>query len=151
MMLKEYGSYVDFVEQSYFANVQQGHINAVIDCFEADAKVVIRHGDNPVRLFAADTGAGETELRKFYEHLCGNYDVWFGDFQHYVDLEQQRSACYFTVRLQPKPDGLYAGAGTQELYNCNFFEYRADRISHMIIYYSNPQADNADNPTGYPR
>ncbi|HJP05809.1 MAG TPA: hypothetical protein QF799_12385 [Gammaproteobacteria bacterium] len=151
MSLDNHESIRSFVEERYFGNVSEGNIDSVIECFESGARVVIRHGDNPVREFVAGSGGGDTELMEFYEHLCGNYDARFDDFQHFVDLEQQRSACYFKVRLQPKPDGLYSGAGTQELYNCNFFEYRNDRISHMIIYYSNPQADNTDNPTGYPR
>ena len=91
----------------------------------------------------------EDNLQTFYAHLCGNYDAWFGEFTHFVDLEAQRSACYFTVRLTPKPDGLYADATVQTLRNCNFFEYVDDRIQHMIIYYSNTESAD-DAPTGYP-
>jgi hypothetical protein len=151
MSFDNHESFRSFVEERYFGNVAGGKITAVMDCFEPGAEVVIRHGDNPVREFIARSEDGGTELREFYEHLCGNYEAWFGNFQHFIDVEQQRSACYFTVRLQPRPDGLYADTEIQELHNCNFFEYRDDRINQMIIYYSNPQADNADNPTGYPR
>lgn len=151
MEIKDHESCIEFVERRYFGNVQRGDINAVMDCFESGARVLIRHGNNPVREFVADQGDGRTALRDFYEHLCGNYDASFKDFRHFVDMDQQRSACYFTVTLEPRADGLYADAGTQELYNCNFFEFRDNLISHMIIYYSNPQADSADSPTGYPR
>ena len=141
---------IEFVEQTYFGNVQRQDIDAVMDCFNPEAEVFIRHGDNPLRHFSADPASGIDYLRDFYSHLCGNYEIQFDRFQHFVDLEAQRSACYFRVRLQPLPDGQYADAGLQELNNCNFFEYADGRIGHMIIYYSNTGSDR-DAPTGYPR
>jgi hypothetical protein len=144
------------IEQTYFGNVESGGIDAVMACFTPGATVIIRHGDNPERFFDVQPSAGKTALREFYEHLCGNYDAWFGDYMHYIDTAQERAASRFTVRLTPKPDGLYADAGEQELLNCNFFEFRDDLISDMIIYYANPNAGNATAglsavPTGYPK
>jgi hypothetical protein len=144
-------SRITFIEKAYFGSVRGGNLDAVMGCFTADASVIIRHGDNPERLFGVQTSAVETPLREFYEHLCGNYDAWFGDYEHYIDIEEQRAASHFTVRLTPKPDGLYADAGTQELVNCNFFEFDGDLISHMIIYYANPTAGASSTPTGYPK
>ena len=149
MSLTDREAVIDFVEQAYFGNVQRQDIAAVMDCFQPGAEVIIRHGDKPIRQFATATHGDTADLREFYAHLCGNYDAWFGDFTHIVDVDAQRSACYFTVRLTPKPEGLYADAGVQELQNCNFFEYENDRIRYMIIYYSN--SDSAEGaPTGYP-
>jgi hypothetical protein len=139
-----------FVEHSYFGNVGSGNIDAVMQCFEPDATVIIRHGDKPERVFTAGVDADATALEDFYQHLCGNYAARFDEFSHFIDLAAQKSACHFRVTLNPTADGLYADAGIQELRNCNFFEYEAGRIRHMIIYYSNPQADGADRPTGYP-
>ena len=139
-----------FVERSYFGNVSAGNIDAVIQCFEADATVIIRHGDKPERIFTAGMDADATALEDFYRHLCGNYSARFDEFSHVVDLPAQKSACYFRVTLEPTAEGLYADAGRQELRNCNFFEYANGLIRHMIIYYANPQADGADRPTGYP-
>ena len=146
-------SCITFIEQSYFGNVSGGDMDAVMGCFTPDAGVIIRHGDNPERHFGVQPTGEASPLRKFYEHLCGNYDAWFGDFEHYVDTGGQRAASRFTVRLTPKPDGLYADAGTQELLNCNFFEFRDDLIGHMIIYYANPNAGSgvSTTPTGYPK
>jgi hypothetical protein len=150
MPLTDREAVIKFVEHTYFGSVQRQDIAAVMDCFTATATVIIRHGDNPVRQFSKVTQAGTDNLQDFYAHLCGNYDAWFGDFQHYIDGGAQRSACYFTVQLTPKPDGLYAAAGRQTLQNCNFFDYKGDRIRHMIIYYSN--TGSADGtPTGYPQ
>ena len=147
---------IALIEDTYFGNVRSGKIEADMGCFSPDVSVIIRHGDNPERLFGVRPSDGETPLRGFYEHLCGNYDAWFGDFEHYIDTREQRAASRFTVRLDPKPDGLYADSGTQELVNCNFFEFRGDLISHMIIYYANPKAGVAaagysTTPTGYPK
>ena len=143
---------IEFIEHSYFGSVMQGDVAGIMQCFTADAAVVIRHGDNPERYFTAASANEATDLLGFYDHLCGNFEAWFGDFEHYIDIDQARAASRFTVRLTPKPDGLYADQGVQELHNCNFFEFRDDRISHMIIYYANPQsADAAVAPTGYPK
>jgi hypothetical protein len=82
--------------------------------------------------------------------------IWFGDYHHYIDLEKASAASRFVVQLTPKPKGIYAGAAPQELSNCNFFEFRAGRISDMIIYYANPDTQlthvqfSSDKPTGYP-
>lgn len=155
--MKNRNSYIDFIEERYFGNVANADFDQILGCFTDDARVTVRHGDFPVRLFTMNPGPGESDLRGFYQHLCDNYDCWFGEYRHYIDLEQDSAASRFTVRLEPKADGLYAGAPTQELYNCNFFEFRDGRISDMIIYYSNPElkTDDAGNqqnkPTGYPQ
>lgn len=145
---------IDLVENRYFGQVAAGNIGKVMSCFTADAGVTIRHGDNPVREFHPSGKGGKTNLREFYEHLCGNYDAWFGDFVHYVDAGAQRSACTFTVKLKPKPGSAYAEKGMQVLQNCNFFSYAGDVISDMTIYYSNSAAGVAQSgqrtPTGYP-
>jgi hypothetical protein len=142
---------VKFVENDYFGSVTRDDIDAVLACFHPDAKVLIRHGDNPVRHFSATPAAGESELRDFYAHLNGTFQTWFGGFKHFVDLEENRSACYFTVRLTPSSEEMLDRVGVQELNNCNFFRFRDAKIEHMIIYYSNSAAEaGADTPTGYP-
>jgi hypothetical protein len=146
---------IAFIEQSYFGSVQAGNIDAVTGCFTEQAEVVIRHGDHPERFFKVRPAEDETNLRGFYDHLCGNYDASFSDFRHFIDGTANRAACHFKVRLRPKPNGLYVDAGEQELRNCNFFEFDDGLISHMIIYYANPQASEAPDhlaarPTGYP-
>jgi hypothetical protein len=150
MHLQSRQSIKEFVEEAYFGSVARLDLAAIMACFNPDATVIIRHGDNPVRNFAVAPAAAEDNLQTFYAHLCGNYAAWFGEFTHFIDKEAQRSACYFTVRLTPKPEGLYADAPVQVLRNCNFFEYAEDRIQHMIIYYSNAESVR-DAPTGYPK
>jgi len=147
---------IAFIEHTYFGNVQDGNIDGVMKCFAQQVEVIIRHGDRPARLFKVLPSGGETPLRDFYRHLCGNYDAWFGDFRHVVDSAANRAACHFKVCLSPKPDGQYADTGPQELLNCNFFEFDNGVISHMIIYYANPQSGGfvgrgTETPTGYPR
>lgn len=156
-MMMDRNSYIEFIEQQYFGNVVAAEIDRVLQCFTDDAHVTIRHGDLPERRFAMNPGSDEMDLRNFYEHLCANYDCWFGQYQHYIDVENAKAASRFSVRLTPKPGRLYAHEDPQELRNCNFFDFRAGRIEDMIIYYANPdeQLSDADTrkekPTGYPR
>jgi hypothetical protein len=151
MAFGERAEIVNFVENQYFGSVVRNDIDAVLACFHTDAKILIRHGDNPVRNFSLQPGARESELREFYMHLCGTFSTWFGNFNHVIDFEENRSACYFTVRLTPFSDELLESAGEQELNNCNFFRFRDDKIEHMIIYYSNSGAEAGQKmPTGYP-
>jgi hypothetical protein len=150
MSFKDRTAVIEFVEETYFGNVHRNNLTDVIDCFTSSATVFIRHGDNPVRKFSVAPTSDADNLHEFYDHLCSNYDRGFGEFSHFVDIEAQSSACYFTVRMTPKPDGLYADAGEQILHNCNFFEYVDGRIQHMIIYYSNSEP-GGNRPTGYPK
>jgi len=143
---------IELIEDRYFGGVMRADLAGVRDCFTNDARVVIRHGDLPPRQFAVAPAVDESNLLAFYEHICGNYECWFGEFRHYVDVEQQRAASTFKVRLTPRPEGAFSAWPIQELVNCNFFDFDDGRIAKMIIYYSNPGATRTGepNPTGYP-
>lgn len=153
--MNDRAAYVEFIEQRYFGNVAEGKFDEILNCFNDDAQVIIRHGDRPERRFALYPQAAESDLLSFYQHLCKNYECWFGNYQHYIDLEEGNAASRFTVRLTPEPTGAYANFPAQELHNCNFFEFRDGRISDMIIYYANSDAQTTnvpltEKPTGYP-
>ena len=142
---------IKFVEEDYFGSAVRNDIDGVLASFEPNAKIMIRHGDNPVRRFAPNPEEGESSLVEFYEHLCGTFEVWFGNFKHFVDFEENKSACYFTVRLTPRSAEMLEEVGVQELQNCNFFRFSGKKIDHMIIYYSNTAAGASQElPTGYP-
>ena len=153
--MKDRFSYVEFIEQRYFGNVAESNFDEILGCFNDDAQVIILHGDKPERRFALYPQAAESDLLSFYQHLCDNYECWFGNYHHYIDLETDSAASRFTVRLTPNPTGIYASFPAQELRNCNFFEFRDGRISDMIIYYANPETQTTNKqptgkPTGYP-
>jgi len=93
--------------------------------------------------------AGQEPLPSFFERLCGNYDCWFGEFRHTIDVEGQRAASRFVVRLPPQPAGLYADHPVPQLLNSNFFEFAGGRTPFMMINYSTAPAP--DTPTVYPR
>ena len=143
-------AYIDFIEGRYFGGVASGDLNGVLACFADDAQVVIRHGDLPERRYSPSPGPGQEELLSFFRHLCENYDCWFGDFRHTIDLDKQRAASRFIVRLNPKPDGLYSEFPEQQLMNSNFFEFDDGRITFMLIYYANTGDSDYEKPTGYP-
>jgi hypothetical protein len=141
-----------FIEHDYFGSAMRNDVTGMLNCFIDTAKIIVRHGDNPERYFSPDPKARQTDLRIFYEHLCGTFEPWFGGFFHVVDLEQQRAACYFTVRLTPRDASQLDQVGIQMLNNCNFFDFSDGKIKKMIIYYSNSAAaPDASVPTGYPQ
>ena len=144
-------AYIEFIERHYFSNVATGDVDRVLDCFVNDAKVVIRHGDLPERRFAPSPGSGQDDLLSFYQHLCDNYTCWLRDFHHTNDIHAQRAASRFSVRLSPKPNGLYSKFPEQQLSNCNFFEFTDGRIKYMLIYYANLANGDDEKPTGYPK
>lgn len=142
--------YIRLVEEEYFGNVVAGNLERILDCFTEDITVTIRHGDNPVRQFTKQGVNGTTKLEDFYKHLCGNFTAWFGEFDHYIDIPEQRCSCTFVVKLSPLANSAYLEAGPQTLRNCNFFKYRDGKIEEMIIYYSNYESGLEQTPTGYP-
>ncbi|NKB36715.1 MAG: hypothetical protein GKR93_06010 [Gammaproteobacteria bacterium] len=148
--------YITLIEKNYFASVSSANIEKILECFSDDCLVTIRHGDNPLRLFRKNPENDEKPLVDFYQHLCGNFDAWFGDFGHYIDAENAKCASTFTVKLNPKSDSSYYPEGLQTLHNCNFFQYSDARITEMTIYYSNVEAGQKSSQalkgaTGYPK
>jgi len=147
---------VRLIEEDYFGNLVRENIPAAIACFSNDARINVRHGDAPVRRFSVNGDENTTSLYDFYDHLCGNYGVLFDDFTHFIDEDQARAASTFRVVLKPKPASPYVFAGTQTLFNCNFFQFGNYRIVDMTIYYSNPNSGQQSAtppqsvPTGCP-
>ena len=124
--------YVRLVEEDYFGNVVAGNLDKVLNCFTEDVAVTIRHGDNLPRRFNRHGIDGASKLEDFYRHLCENFTPWFGEFEHYIDIPEQRCSCTFVVKLTPLQDSDYLGAGPQNLRNCNFFKYRDGKIAEPI-------------------
>ena len=118
MALASRQDYIKKIEDDYFGNLVRENISEAIACFSDDARISVRHGDASVRRFSVNGGDGTTSLWDFYDHLCGNYRIWFGEFVHYIDEDQNRAASTFRVVLDPKPDSPYGSAGTQTLFNC---------------------------------
>jgi hypothetical protein len=135
---------VQLVEDAYFGNVAAGRLSEALDCFCEGARVTIRHGDLPPRVFVKRDNDGT--LQDFLGHLTAHYDAWFGEFEHYVDVDAQRIASRFVVRLTTRKPDEHPSA---QLLNCNFFDLEDGRIRNMIIYYTNPGAGE-NGYTGYP-
>jgi hypothetical protein len=148
--------YINLIEESYFGNVSKEDITGACDCFTDDSKVVIYHGDNPVRLFYKEPKGNQQPLEVFYDHLLGNYNAKFQDFVHTIDLSDEKCASNFLVTLSPKPNSEYLSTGVLTLNNSNFFRLDNGKINYMIIYYANPTlgdllGNTNDSPTGFPK
>lgn len=147
---------VKLVEEDYFGNVMKEDIAAAVACFTEDSEVVIYHGDNPVRRFHGSPTGDQLPLEAFYDHLLGNYDALFEDFEHTIDLDTGRCASNFIVTLTPKAGSAYEETGTLTLNNSNFFRCRDGKIFYMVIYYANPTLGEklgvqSSTPTGFPK
>jgi hypothetical protein len=143
---------VELCENRYFGNVVLERLDAVLACFTPDTIVVIRHGDNPERRFHGRPQGDALHISEFWKHLNANFDARFEDFEHVVDVEQQRIASIFLVTLAPKAASPYASRGTLQLKNCNYFWVEDGLIARMLVYYSNPDTggDPLGKPSGYP-
>jgi len=153
MVGRPHNYYVKLVEEDYFGSVTGQDKDAILDCFTEDARVTIYHGDNKPRCFRGKPTSGESPISIFFDHLLRNYDPRFEDFTHFVDAVHDRCAAHFRVHLTPKLDSPYLPVGVLVLQNCNFFLCRDGKIDDMILYYSNPSAGNATQPTptGFPK
>lgn len=143
---------IELCERRFFGNLVREKVDAVVACCTPDARVTVRHGDNPERHFYGRPAAGQEHLSVFWNHVNANFHAGFTDFEHYVDVEQQRVASTFIVTLAPKPHSPYVSRGTLTLRNCNFFKIEDGRIASIVVYYSNPDTggDPVGKPTGFP-
>ena len=102
--------YVDVVENRYFGNVDRKDMDAVLDCFAEDAVFTIQSA------FTVHEGR-DTGIRQMFENLFATYEpkIVHRDFEHVVDVENNRCSAKFEVELAEK-DGKETN-----LSNCNFF------------------------------
>ncbi len=144
------GFFIDLVENRYFGSVTRRDRAGVLDCFTADARIIIRHGDAPERHFFAAPSGDQLPLTAFFDHLWSKFDAAFTAFEHVIDVEAGRCAATFLATLTPHETSPVRDQGPQRLRNCNFFHCLDGRIETMIIYYAQPGAE-AGRPTGYPQ
>lgn len=116
--------YIDLVEACYFGNVDDKHLQPVLDCFHPDALLTVQTA--PITHEGRDQG-----IREMFETLFSSYEtIWHGDFTHTVDVEGQRIASRFTVRLKD-----FEGNDI-ELYNSNFWYCRDGRFKRVYVFMS---------------
>lgn len=114
--------------ERYFAAVDGQDIPGTLACFTPDAHFCIANHGVSYR-------GRDDELRGMFERLKSRYArVWHGDFDHVLDVPNQRVASRFLVRNTTHE-------GQQLLKNnCNFFALRDGLFCEVFVYMS---ADNS--------
>lgn len=110
--------------ERYFSAVDRGDMAATLACFASQARFAIaNHG--------VYYQGRDTEVRGMYERLAARYArVWHGDFDHVVDVPNQRVASRFRVE-----NTTHAGELLHKN-NCNFFEIQDGLFVQVFVYMS---------------
>lgn len=110
--------------ERYFSAVDRGDLAATLACFAPDCRFgIANHG--------VYYQGRDTELRGMYERLGSRYArVWHGDFDHVIDVPNQRVASRFRVE-----NTTHAGELLHKN-NCNFFEVRDGLFVQVSVYMS---------------
>lgn len=110
--------------ERYFSAVDRGDMAATLACFAPDACFGIANHEVYYR-------GRDTELRGMYERLGARYArVWHGDFDHVIDVPNQRVASRFRVE-----NTTHAGELLRKN-NCNFFQVQDGLFVQVLVYMS---------------
>jgi hypothetical protein len=118
--------YVNLVEKAYFASVRRRDLGGTLACFNEDAVFTIQSA------FTTYSGR-DTEIRRMFERFFGGYtSIIHRDFDHVVDLDNDRCATRFSVDL------VNAQQAASTMSNCNFFYLKNGRFQRVYVYMSGP-------------
>ena len=118
---------ISLVENSYFYNVDNKNLDAVVECFTEDAELTVQT--------AHVTHRGHTEIRRMFGDFMRDIPViYHGDYSHVVDVDNQLIASQFLARNE------LADGSEVAMRNCNFFVLKDGRFDKVTIYMS------GDNP-----
>ncbi len=113
---------IDLVEKSYFRSVDNKNLDQVLNCFAEGASLTVKTAG--VTYLGSDN-----EIRAMFENVMKDIaSIYHGDFQHVVDVENQRIASQFLVQ-NDYDDGTH-----EDKRNCNFFEIRNGIFSSVSVY-----------------
>jgi len=115
---------INMVEQSYFGNVDNKMVEAVLDCFTADAVFTVQSA------FTSYEGR-DSGIKKFYQSITAGFEkIWHGDFEHIVDVESQRISTQFNVRRTD------LNGAEASMSNCNVFRFEDGKFNQVFVYAS---------------
>jgi hypothetical protein len=117
-----YAKYVDIVTKRYFDGVDNKDLEAVLDCFTADA-VLTEVTSNTVHV-GRDAGIAAMFRRLFTDFES----IWHGNFVHAADPLSNSICSQFTVLITP------VGGSELRYENANRF-YLKDRLFHRVYVY----------------
>lgn len=113
---------IDLVERHYFRNVDNKNLEPVLECFAED--IVLRVKTANVTHRGRNSG-----IRRMFENLMKDTKIiYHGEFNHVVDVENQKIASEFLV-CNDYDDGSHV-----EKRNCNFFEIENGLFKDVSVY-----------------
>jgi len=115
---------INTVELSYFSNIDHKNIDVVLDCFASDATFTIQSA------FTSYVGR-DSQIKTFYETIIRTFQtIWHGDFEHIVDVDQQRISTQFNVRRIDMKNI------KSSMSNCNVFRFQNGKFQNVFVYAS---------------
>ena len=115
---------INTVELSYFSNIDHKNIDVVLDCFAGDATFTIQSA------FTSYVGR-DSQIKAFYETITSTFqNIWHGNFEHTVDVEQQRISTQFNVRRTDME------SIESSMSNCNVFRFQNGKFQNVFVYAS---------------
>jgi uncharacterized protein (TIGR02246 family) len=116
-----YAKYVDIVTKRYFDGVDNKDLEAVLDCFTADA-VLTEVTSNTVH-------RGREAIAAMFRRLFSDFSsIWHGNFVHVGDPASNSICSQFTVLITP------VGGSELRYENANRF-YLKDRLFQTVYVY----------------
>lgn len=114
---------IDLALNRYFANVDAGNLDAVLDCFHDNAMITVQT--------AFTTHVGREGIKRMFMDFMGSHKtIIHRDFNCTVDETNGRIAASFIAELE-NHDG-----HTTLLENTNFWRVRGDKFQEVYIYMS---------------
>jgi hypothetical protein len=115
---------INMVEQSYFSNVGQKELDAVLDYFGEDAVSTVQS----TFTFFVGPSSG---IRNFYESITAGFmKIWHGDFERTADVRTQSISTQFNLRRTDLHDA------EEAMIHCNAFRSKNTKFKNIFVYSS---------------
>ncbi len=139
MHLTSRDQYIDIVEHRYFGAMARARPEQILPLLADTAVLTGFFGSNVPRIVKHHPKEGEESFEQFLGALHTDFALAYSSFEHFVDVDQQRSACTFLLEVTPRSrDSI---VGIRRLRNCNFFRFEAGLITMVTAYFASPPLD----------
>jgi hypothetical protein len=139
MRLTSRHQFIEIVQHQYFGSMARAQPGQILPLL-ADAAVLTGFfGSDAPRLVRQCPGLGEESFERFLGALHAEFALSYTDFEHFIDVDEQRSACTFLLEVTPR--NATSTLPTRKLRNCNFFQFEQGLITAVTAYFASPPVD----------
>jgi len=139
MRLTSRGQYIDIVQHQYFGGMARARPQQILPLLSDTAVLTGFFGSNAPRIVRHRPAEGEESFEQFLGALHADFALVYSSFEHFIDVDAQRSACTFLLEITPRNHA--STVGVRKLRNCNFFQFEAGLITAVTAYFANPPLD----------